>query len=67
MNERQKPIHPQPKSCEISGCGLLGNGVKRWIIEHNFPAGFQILCMNCQFIKREEDYRKRMIKKHGYF
>lgn len=36
MNERQKPIHPQPKSCEISGCGLLGNGVKcQWCGSYN--------------------------------
>jgi hypothetical protein len=23
----------------------------RWLVENNFPSGFQVLCMNCQFIK----------------
>ena len=27
-NEKEEPIHPQPKSYEISGRGLLGNKVK---------------------------------------
>lgn len=27
----------------------------RWLIRNNFPAGFTVLCMNCQFIKREEN------------
>lgn len=26
----------------------------RWLVKNNFPDGFQILCMNCQFIKRVE-------------
>jgi hypothetical protein len=25
-----------------------------WLIKNNFPEGFQVLCMNCQFIKRAE-------------
>lgn len=27
----------------------------RWIIQNNFPPGLQILCMNCQWIKRWEN------------
>ena len=28
-----------------------------WIIKNNFPPGFQILCMNCNFAKgKDEDY-----------
>lgn len=27
----------------------------RRLIKENFPEGFQTLCMNCQFIKREEN------------
>lgn len=23
-----------------------------WLIENNYPSGFQVLCMNCQFIKK---------------
>jgi len=30
------------------------NYVYRWIIKNNFPSGFQVLCMNCQFIKEYE-------------
>lgn len=26
----------------------------RWLKNENFPSGYQTLCMNCQFIKREE-------------
>lgn len=29
--------------------------IYRWLIRNNFPEGFQVLCMNCQFIKREEN------------
>ena len=28
MNKDEKPIHPHPKSCEISGSGLLGTRLK---------------------------------------
>jgi len=30
-----------------------------WLIRNNFPKGFQILCMNHQWLKRAEYYRKR--------
>ena len=26
-----------------------------WLRRNNYPADFQVLCMNCQFIKREEN------------
>jgi len=26
-----------------------------WLINNNFPDGFQVLCMNCQWIKRAEN------------
>lgn len=29
--------------------------IYRWLINHNYPAGFQVLCMSCQFIKRIEN------------
>ena len=34
-----------------------------WVIEHNFPNRFQVLCMNCQWIKREERKEFPNIKK----
>lgn len=33
----------------------IGRGrevIYRWIIKHNFPPSFQVLCMNCQWGKR---------------
>lgn len=32
--------------------GKFGNPFYGWIIRNNFPPGFQVLCANCQFIKR---------------
>ena len=32
-----------------------GTSLYRWIINNNYPSGFQILCMNCQFVKRTEN------------
>jgi hypothetical protein len=30
----------------------------RWLIKNNFPEGYQILCMNHQWVKRAEYYKK---------
>lgn len=37
----------------------ISNTIYRWLINNDFPDGYQVLCMNCQFIKREEknEYR----------
>ena len=32
-----------------------GRAFWRWLVKNNYPEGYQILCMNCQFIKREEN------------
>ncbi len=32
-----------------------GTNLYRWIRDNGFPTGFQVLCMNCQFIKRHEN------------
>ena len=32
-----------------------GPGFYRWLKQRNFPDGYQVLCMNCQFIKRIEN------------
>jgi len=32
-----------------------GEQLYRWLIRHNFPPGFQILCMNCQWGKRNNN------------
>ena len=31
---------------------LLGFDFYRWLIKNNYPEGYQVLCMNCQWIKR---------------
>lgn len=31
-----------------------GTRLYQWLKAHNYPNGFQTLCMNCQFIKREQ-------------
>ncbi len=44
-----------------------------WLIENNYPNGYQVLCMNCQWIKRAQNnetvskyprkqYKRRSIK-----
>ncbi len=33
---------------------LNGIGMYLWLIREIFPQGYQTLCMNCQFIKRED-------------
>ena len=32
----------------------VGGRIWYWLIKNNYPDGYQILCMNCQFIKRTE-------------
>src|SRR3989304_5351132 len=35
----------------------------QWIKKNNFPKGFQVLCFNCQWIKRDENNE---VNKGGY-
>jgi len=32
-----------------------GSPFYKWLIKNNYPEGYQVLCMNCQFIKRYEN------------
>jgi hypothetical protein len=32
--------------------GQWGNNFYRWLRDHNYPEGYQVLCLNCQWIKR---------------
>ena len=34
------------------GKGYAGHPTYTWLLRHNFPAGFQVLCMNCNWGKR---------------
>ena len=38
-----------------------GSPFYQWIIQNDYPKGFQVLCMNCQFIKRYENGEIRSI------
>ena len=32
-----------------------GTDFYRWVKKNNYPSGIQVLCMNCQFVKRHEN------------
>jgi hypothetical protein len=34
---------------------LKGISIHKWLVAQGYPEGFQILCMNCQYIKRWEE------------
>lgn len=44
-----------------------GNSLYCWLLRNNFPEGFQVLCMNCQFIKRHEECEYRKYDKEKIF
>jgi len=35
--------------------GRAGTAFYRWLKEQHYPEGYQVLCMNCQFVKRQEE------------
>jgi hypothetical protein len=38
----------------------LGNqSFYRWLEKQGYPSGYQVLCMNCRFIKKAEESRRR--------
>ena len=42
----------EPKLVELGYSSThSGEALNRWIIQNNFPKGFQILCQNCNFAK----------------
>jgi len=42
-----------------------GVGFYEWLRKNNYPEGFQVLCMNCQFIKVHEVERTRLANLEG--
>lgn len=38
--------------------GKEGAVFYRWLRDNGYPEGYQVLCMNCQFIKGDEERRK---------
>jgi hypothetical protein len=35
---------------------IIGKTFYRWLMRNDYPEGYQTLCMNCQFVKRFENY-----------
>lgn len=59
-----------PACLTIDHIGGGGNAERRsgssfynWLKKHNYPDGYQTLCMNCQFLKRYENKEWRQIEK----
>jgi hypothetical protein len=46
---------------KLSGLKRGGRIFYSWFKKNNYPSGFQVLCMNCQFIKREENNEGKVI------
>jgi len=42
-----------------------GHGFYEWLRKNNFPSGYQVLCMNCQFIKQYENNECKKEKWRG--
>ena len=44
--------------------GMLGSGVKfyKWVIKNNYPGGFQVLCYNCNWLKRLAQQTSKPVK-----
>ena len=38
--------------------GSSGKNFYKWLKERNYPEGYQVLCMNCQFLKEHTRRRK---------
>lgn len=40
--------------------GYAGYHFYQWLIKNNFPSGYQVLCFNCQWIKRFNDLNTKV-------
>jgi len=43
--------------------GTLGGSFYRWLVKNNFPQGYQVLCMNCQWCKRKKDMDTYLVRR----
>ena len=51
INNDGSIIRKRLKQNKIS---FTGNSYYRWLIKNNFPSGHQVLCANCNWLKRTE-------------
>ena len=48
----KKEMDSEPELVKLGySSSLMGKNLFRWIIENNFPKGFQVLCHNCNSAK----------------
>jgi hypothetical protein len=47
--------------------GSVGTGTRtyRWVIDNNYPEGFQVLCLNCNYKKHLEYQRQQRSLAYG--
>lgn len=43
---------------------VMKGNIYPWLKKNYFPNGFQVLCMNCQFIKRHENHEFRHVDRN---
>jgi hypothetical protein len=48
-------VNGRGKEQRESVVGSFGQKFYEWLIKNKFPPGFQVLCMNCNYIKRVEN------------
>lgn len=41
---------------------VMGGGIYRWLLKNNFPEGFRILCMNCNWSRGVHGYCPHDVK-----
>jgi hypothetical protein len=48
--------HRNANGCFLKKCRCCGamqhQSLYEWLLSHGLPTGYQVLCMNCQWIKR---------------
>lgn len=47
--------HINGDGAEHRRSGIFGHKLYNWAVRNNYPDKLQVLCMNCQFIKRDEE------------
>jgi RNase P subunit RPR2 len=51
--------HINGRGSEQRKKGFVGNGYYSWLKKNGFPPGLQVLCMNCNWIKRVDNNELR--------
>jgi hypothetical protein len=54
--------HVNGGGAEQRRLGFAGNGFYLWLKKNRFPEGLQVLCMNCNWLKRVENNELKRLK-----